>query len=206
MEDAVMVFHLSVLSDSIFVIAGHSGTGLYDYGESRGGDDGGGIGVVPIVGIVILALVTIGLLVGLDRPGRLKSVAPAALILAAITAPLILWTASSGGDKNSLIVERGINTRGAPELVFSVADGDLNTPNTTKGKRTVRLECIGSQGHVVLNARHVWPFVDERGAVYPHAHQTAGREQVQRAERCRVRGTRIRLEADVQDALRPNRR
>jgi hypothetical protein len=197
---------LSGLLGSILVIGGHTGSGLYDYGESRGGDDGGGIGVVPIVGLGILTLVTVGLLVGLDRPERLKSLAPAVFILVILAAPPIVWTTSSGGAENSLIVERGTSTGGAPELVFSIADEDLNTLKTTRGKRTVRLECIGPEGHVVLAARHRWPFGGERGINYPHAHQRAPRDQVQRAERCRVRGTRVRLQTDVKDAPRSVRR
>jgi hypothetical protein len=188
--------------DSLFIVGGHSGTGLYEYGDSGGAGDGGGIGVVPVVGVIILAVVTVGLLVGLDRPERLRSLAPAVFILVIIVAPLIVWTASSGGGENSLIVQRGTTAKGAPELVFSIAEEDLNTLRTTKGKATVGLECVGPENHVVLGARHRWPFVSDRGITYPHAHQRGTREQVQRAERCRLRGTRVRLQAEVEDAHR----
>ena len=55
---------LSGLLDSIVIIGGHTGSGLYEYGQSGDGNDGGGIGVFPIVGVSILAVVTVGLLVG----------------------------------------------------------------------------------------------------------------------------------------------
>jgi hypothetical protein len=207
---ALMPLLLSALLDSIFIFGGHTGLG-YPSREPRAQEDEGGIGVVPIVAVILLALVTVALLVWLNRrekgPGdedwvralKLSSVAPAALIVVIIATPLIVWAASSGGDEKSLIVERGIGLTGAPELIVSLGEDDLNTLETTNGKRTVRLECLGREGQVVLDAKQKWPFtLKERGFDYPHAHQKASREQLQRADRCRLRGTRVRLEADVE--------
>lgn len=209
-----MQFLSLTLLDSILVLAGHG----YDFrgspsGESGSGDGGGGIGMVPIVAVVVLALVTVGLLVWLNRREKesgdedrvrtlkLKSFAPVVLIVVIIATPLIMWTASSGGDEESLIVERRTGITGAPELLVSLGDKDLNTLETTNGKRSVRLKCLGRQGQAVLDAKQRWPFIKEQGYDYPHAHQAASPEQVQRADRCRLSGIRVPLEAEVEGAL-----
>jgi hypothetical protein len=121
--------------------------------------------------------------------------------VAVIAAPLVVWTTSSGGDEKSLMVERWTSTAGAPELLVSLGDDDLNILKTTNGKKTVRLECRGRQGQAVLDAKQKWPFIKERGYEYPHAHQAASSEQVQRADRCSLSGIGKRLEADVEGAL-----
>src|ERR671923_178123 len=83
----------------------------------------------------------------------------------------------------------------------SDGEDDLNALKTTGGRRTVRVECVGRDGRVVIDAKRKWPFVNERGYDYPHTHLVADRTQVQRADRCRLRGTRVRLQADVEGAL-----
>jgi hypothetical protein len=186
--------------------AGHQ----YDFrdvppGESGGDGEEGGIGTPWIIAVVVLALLAVALLVSLNPSkaiARLKALAPKALILVVIAVPLIAWAASSGGDAASLSVERWTNDVGAPELIISLGAQDLNTLETTNGKRTVRVECVGRDGDVVLDAEQRWPFVDgEPGYDSPHAHQVASREQLQRADRCRLRGTRVQLEASVKGAL-----
>jgi hypothetical protein len=199
-----MPLPLSAWLESIFVIAGHTDA-RYQFRESGGGDDGGGIGVVPIVAVLVLTLVTIGLLIGIDRPERLRSVAPAAFLGGIIVVPLVLWTVSAGSDDRRLLVERGADAKGVPGLVVSVADKKLNRLKTTKGKTTVRLECFGRTGQMLVHATQRWPFVTERGFPYPHIHQAATPEQLQQAERCRLRGSRVPLEADVEGPLRPER-
>jgi hypothetical protein len=193
---------LAELLESL-VLGGHSGYGT-SLKESSGDGGGGGIGTAPIVIVVLLALVTVALLVGLNPSGaraRLKRVAPIALITAMMAAPLLLWAATSGGDERSLIVERATTRTGAPELIVSLGEDDLNTLDTTHGKRTVRVECLGREGQVVLEAKRRWPFPNERGYDYPHRHQAASAEQLRRADRCRLKGTRVRLEADVEGSL-----
>lgn len=188
--------------------AGHQ----YDFsdvpgGESGGGGDEGGIGTFWIIAVVVLALVAVAVLVSLNPSKaltRLKAIAPKALILVVIAAPLVVWAAFSGGDAARLSVERWTNDAGTPELIISLGAQDLNTLETTDGKRTVRVECVGRDGNLVLDAEQRWPFVDgEPGYDSPHAHQAASREQLQRADRCRLRGTRVQLEADVTGVLAP---
>jgi hypothetical protein len=190
------------------ILAGHG----YDVGgntpagESDGSDDEGGIGTMWILAASGLALVTAAILIGLDPSGakaKLRGVAPKAVLLVIIAVPLIAWTATSSGDGDgpNLIVERAIGLDGAPELLVSLGDDDLNTLESTGGKKAVGLECVGREGRVVFAAEQPWPFVDEPGYDYPHAHQPASREQLQRADRCSLQGTRKRLEADVQGPL-----
>jgi hypothetical protein len=202
------------LLDSSLVLAGHG----YDFrgspsSESAGDDDGGGLSMEWIAVVLLLAVGTVVVLMWLNRrerePGeehglsamKLKSVAPVAFMVAVIAAPLVVWTTSSGGDEKSLMVERWTSTAGAPELLVSLGDDDLNILKTTNGKKTVRLECRGRQGQAVLDAKQKWPFIKERGYEYPHAHQAASSEQVQRADRCSLSGIGKRLEADVEGAL-----
>lgn len=69
------------------------------------------------------------------------------------------------------------NDAGTSELIVLLGEEDLNTLETTNGRKTVRLECVGRDGQVVLDAEQRWPFVDdEPGYDSPHAHQTASRE------------------------------
>jgi hypothetical protein len=202
------------LLDSSLVLAGHG----YDFrsspsGESAGDDDAGGLSMEWIAVVLLLAVVTVAVLMWLNRrerePGedhglsavKLKSVAPLALILAVIATPLVVWTTSSGGDEKSLMVERWTSLKGAPELLVSLGEDDLNTRKTTNGRKTVRLECRGRQGQAVLDSKQKWPFVKEPGYEYPHAHQAASPEQVQRADRCRLSGIGAPLEAEVEGAL-----
>ncbi|MGH2450488.1 MAG: hypothetical protein ACRDGE_04300 [Candidatus Limnocylindria bacterium] len=186
--------------------AGHQ----YDFrdvppGESGGGGEVGGIGTPWIIAVVVLVLVAVAVLVSLNPSKaltRLKAIAPKALILVVIATPLVVWAAFSGGDAASLSVERWTNDAGTPELIISLGAKDLNTLETTDGKRTVRVECVGRDGDLVLDAEQRWPFVDgEPGYDSPHAHQAASREQLQQADRCRLRGTRVHLEANVKGAL-----
>jgi hypothetical protein len=181
----------------------------YDIGgsssrESGGDDGGGGIGTASIVAVLAVALVTAGVLASLNPSSarrKARSAAPAALMAIIVAMPLVLWAASSGGVEQSLIVERATDLPGGPELLVNLADKDLNKLQMTRGRRAVRVECLGGGGEVVIDARQKWPFINEPGYDYPHVHQRATREQLIRVERCRLRGTRIRLEADVEGAL-----
>lgn len=193
------------LLDLPTVIGGHT----YDIGasssrESGGDDGGGGIGTASIIAVLAVVFVTVGVLVSLNPTSarrKARSAAPAALMAVIVAMPLVLWAASSGGVEQGLIVERATDLPGGPELLVNLADKDLNKLQTTRGRKAVRVECLGRGGEVVLHARQRWPFIKEPGYDYPHVHQRATREQLIRVERCRLRGTRIRLEADVEGAL-----
>ena len=199
---------LTTLVDLPSIVAGHG----YDVGRESSVQSGvqaedGGIGTLWIIGGVILLVVVLGLLVSISPKGgraRLKRLAPKAAILVVIAAPLIAWTASSGGaQERSLIVERWINDAGFPELIVSLGDPDLNDARTTSSRGSVRLMCTDDNDNVVIKAEQKWPFITEDGYKYPHAHQKAqDREQLEQVERCSLNGSGFQLEADVEGLLK----
>jgi hypothetical protein len=201
-----LLLSVSALLDFPTFFGGHTyDTGATPFRDS-GGDSGvGGISMGWVGAVLVLTVFTVGVLVSLDPSGaraKLKSVGPAAVMGVVIFAPLIMWAASPGdGATPNLLVERATSRAGNPELIVYLGEDDLNTLRTTKGKRAVRLECLGRRGELVINARQRWPFINERGFDYPHAHQPASARQLHRVDRCRLRGTRVRLEADVEGAL-----
>lgn len=214
--DHVVGLVILAVLDFPIVLAGHGlEIGPQRVGEPRADDGSGGIETIWIVAAVAVAIVTAGLLVWLrwqdrgsrtaDRSRRLRprSMASIGLIAVVIAIPLIAWAAVSGdgGSEQSLIVERWTDENGAPELLVSLIEPDLNTLETTNGARAVRLTCVDRDGQVLLDADQEWPFVVDAGLEYPHVHQAASPEDVQRTNRCRLGGTSIPLEADVQDVL-----
>jgi hypothetical protein len=128
----------------------------------------------------------------------LRRHAPVILIALLVVAPLAIWAATSGGsgeeDKQGLIVERGVSTTGEPELILSIA-GNVQV---TGGASSVTIECVDKDGKVLIKGTQPWPFVEESGYPYPHAHQVDSPEKVEGARRCRVLGTKARLESEVQ--------
>jgi hypothetical protein len=217
--DPVPPFVVSALVDPILFIAGHGDniTGNPTPDGPSNADDDGGIGMIPIVGVVLLGVFAVGMMLWLQRQDRepaageerteggralnLKSLAPGGVIAAMIAAPLIIWTASSGKDKDTLIIERWTNDKGKPELLISLTKNELNTLRTANGKRRVRLVCTGRDGEAVVGADAKWPFIKESGYPYPHYHHAATAEQVRRADECNLRGLSVRLAADVEGAL-----
>jgi hypothetical protein len=128
----------------------------------------------------------------------LRRHAPVIVIALLVVAPLAIWAATSGGsgddEKQGLIVERGVSITGEPELVLSIA-GDVEV---TSGASSVTVECVDKDGKVLIKGTQPWPFVEESGYPYPHAHQVDSPEKVEAARRCRVLGTEARLESEVQ--------
>ena len=128
----------------------------------------------------------------------LRRHAPVIVIVLLVVAPLAIWAATSGGsgegDKEGLIVERGVSTTGAPELILSIA-GDVKV---TSGASSVTIECVDKDGKVLIKGTQPWPFIEEPGYPYPHAHQVDSPEKVEGARRCRVLGTDTSLESEVQ--------
>ena len=128
----------------------------------------------------------------------LRRHAPVIVIVLLVVAPLAIWAATSGGsgdgDKQGLIVERGVSTTGAPELILSIA-GDVEV---TTGATSVEVECVDKDGKVLIKGTQPWPFAEEPGYPYPHVHQTDSPEKVEGARRCRVLGTNATLESGVE--------
>jgi hypothetical protein len=132
------------------------------------------------------------------RSVDLRRHTPVIVIVVLVVAPLAIWAGTSGGsgedDKQGLIVERSVSTTGEPELILSIA-GDVNV---TSGASSVTIECVDRDGKVLIKGTQPWPFIDEPGFPYPHAHQVDSPEKVEGARRCRVLGTEARLEAGVE--------
>jgi hypothetical protein len=192
------------------VVAGHG----YDVGGSGRESDGeteiAGLSMMWILAAGGLAVVTAGVLVWTSPETRAKlarvrwrAVAPKAAIVLIIAAPLVAWTATSGEEEKTpdLRVQRSTALTGAPELLVSLGEDDLNKPQTNGGKRSVRIVCVGRDEKVVLNVKKQWPFMNELGFDYPHTHLVTSRAQVQRAQRCRLRGTKVPLAAAVEGRL-----
>jgi hypothetical protein len=192
------------------VVAGHG----YDVGGSGRESDGeteiAGLSMMWVLAAGGLALVTAALLVWTSPETRAKlarvrwrAVAPKAAIVLIIAAPLVAWTATSGEEEKTpdLRVQRSTALTGAPELLVSLGEDDLNKPQTNGGKRSVRIVCVGRDEKVVLNVKKQWPFMNELGFDYPHTHLVTSRAQVQRAQRCRLQGTKVPLAAPVDGRL-----
>jgi hypothetical protein len=188
------------------IVAGHG----YDTGIQPGPpfdedvDDDRSFGTVWIVGLVLLTLVTVAVLVAADPSAsrrKARAIGPRAVPILVITAPLVAWSIASGGEPSPLIVERATGPTGARELLVWLEEDDMNTLAANHGERTVRVRCVDRDGGVVIDAAHKWPFFNEPGFDYPHAHQPAGPEQLLRASRCTLRGAGVRLAADVTGAL-----
>jgi hypothetical protein len=187
------------------IFGGHSGYGTGPSREPSGGEEERGIGTGTILLGIALATVTLGVLYSLSSSStkaKLRTLAPLAALVLIIAMPLVVWAAFSGGDEDNFVVERSTSDGGKPELIVSLLEEELNTLETTNGRRIVRLECASRDGKVVLKARKRWPFRTlERGYDYPHTHQTTSLEQRQRADRCQLRGTTVHLETEVEGAL-----
>ena len=128
----------------------------------------------------------------------LRRHAPLLVIVVLVVGPLAIWATTSGGsgdsDEKGLLVERGVSLTGAQELILSIA-GDAQV---TTGATSVRIECDDSKGRRIIKTTQPWPFIDEPGYPYPHAHVADKPEKVEGARRCRVLGTDTRLEGEVQ--------
>ena len=128
----------------------------------------------------------------------LRRHAPVIVLVLLVVAPLAIWAATSGGsgdgEKQGLIVERGVSVTGEPELVISIA-GDVKV---TSGATSVTIECVDTNGKVLIKGTQPWPFIEEPGYPYAHVHQVDSPEKVEGARRCRVLGTDTKLESKVQ--------
>ncbi len=128
----------------------------------------------------------------------LRRYGPVLLIVFLVVTPLALWAATSGGSgnggKGKFYVERSVGLTGAPELLVTIDDPEVEV---TSGRATVDIKCTDGSGKVIVEGTQPWPFPPEVGFP-PHAHQQAPVDKVEQARRCTVTGTNKKLEADVQ--------
>jgi hypothetical protein len=129
---------------------------------------------------------------GFDR----KTVVPALAILAVIVVPVLIWATTSGGSSDQLRIDQGVSVYGEPEIVVNVPQ-KLNTPAEAKNSTNVRLVCVDAGGKTVLATDQDWPFINEPGYPYPHIHQPVTPKQLQAIAKCRVDGTKTKLEGNI---------
>jgi hypothetical protein len=132
------------------------------------------------------------------RSFDLRRHAPLLLIALLVILPLAIWAATSGGSgddkKGAFYVERSVGLTGAPELLVTVDDPDVEV---TSGQTTVEVECTDATGKPIVKSTQPWPFPLEQGYA-PHAHVAASENDVEQTRRCAVIGTNKKLVANVQ--------
>ena len=128
----------------------------------------------------------------LDR----KTLLPVLVILALVVIPVVVWAATSGGGDKKLRIDQGVSVYGGPEIVVNVPK-DLNTPGEAKNSASVHLVCVDASGKTVLATDEDWPFINEPGYPYPHIHQSVTPKQLQAIAKCRLEGTKTKLEGNL---------
>jgi hypothetical protein len=134
-----------------------------------------------------------------ETPGRgldSKTVLPALAVLALIVVPVLIWAATSGGSDNKLRIDQGVSVTGSPEIVVNIPQ-KLNTPAEANNSANVKLICVDASGGNVLSTDQDWPFINEPGYPYPHIHQPVTPEQLQKIAKCRLEGTKTKLEGSI---------
>jgi hypothetical protein len=130
----------------------------------------------------------------------IKTIGPAAALLAIMVIPLAIWSASSGSGPDGnpdLTVEWDPAKPGDPLLTVTIAER-LNNRKTAKNGRDVKLECLDGDGKVVAATTQPLPFPDDEQGYGAHAHQLVPADQIDSVEKCRLRGARVPLEAPLQ--------
>jgi hypothetical protein len=125
-----------------------------------------------------------------------RTAIPIAALAVLVIAPVAIWAATSGGSDTSLRVDQGVSASGGPEIVVNVPK-KLNNTDETKGATTVMLICDDAGGKAVLQRKQGWPFINEPGYPWPHIHQAVTPAQLQEIARCRLDGTKTKLEGNL---------
>jgi hypothetical protein len=133
----------------------------------------------------------------MEGPARTRLVA--LVVILALAVPLaIVAIAGSGGDEEDKEPEMYVQR--APE-VFEVRvflEPEVNTPDRTRGRRSVTVECLDDSGTVVASQDEAWPFTDtDQNTLDPHAHIPVNPARIDDVSLCRVKQARPPLEAPV---------
>ena len=134
----------------------------------------------------------------LDR----RTLVPALAILALIVVPVVIWGATSEGGNDGLRIDQSVSPTGSPEIVVNVPE-DVNNPAETNNSSNVRLTCVDAGGKTVLATDQDWPFINEPGYELPHVHQPVTPKQMQQIAKCRVAGTKTKLEGTLRRTSNP---
>ena len=79
---------------------------------------------------------------------------------------------------------------GGVELLVSLPDERLNTPETTGGETSVLLRCVDRSGAEAIRQQTEWPLLEEVGFP-PHIHQPVRPQVLNRVRSCRLTGRGI---------------
>lgn len=129
------------------------------------------------------------------------------VVLAALIAVVVAAGGSGDGEtagkpvRAKLTLERAVQPEaGNVELVVSLPDRRLNSPDTTGGATSVLLRCADRNGRVTIRQRHKWPLVEETGYP-PHIHQPAVPEVLDGLRSCRITGPGVAFAGRVAGRL-----
>ena len=89
---------------------------------------------------------------------------------------------------------------GYEELLVSLPDERMNTPETNANAPTAQLTCVDRRGKQTVSAEHPWPLVVEEGFP-PHIHQPALPKVLDTVRRCRLQGRGIDFSGSVKGRL-----
>jgi hypothetical protein len=89
---------------------------------------------------------------------------------------------------------------GYEELLVSLPDERMNTPETNANAPTAQLTCVDRGGKQTVRAEHPWPLVVEEGFP-PHIHQPALPKVLNTVRRCRREGRGIDFSGSVKNRL-----
>jgi hypothetical protein len=89
---------------------------------------------------------------------------------------------------------------GYEELLVSLPDERMNTPETNANAPTAQLTCVDRSGKQTVRAEHPWPLVVEEGFP-PHIHQPALPKVLNSVRRCRLEGRGIDFSGSVKNRL-----
>ncbi len=90
---------------------------------------------------------------------------------------------------------------GGIELVVSLREARLNTPDVTGGETSVMLRCVDENREVVIGRRTEWPLLEEYGYPFPHIHQPLAPGPLGRIRACRLMGPGLDFEGRVSGRL-----
>lgn len=141
-----------------------------------------------------------------------RALLAAAVLVVAVVAGVVLLTVADGDSdgegegpprpvRAALTLEQFARLdSGEPELLVSLATPQLNTLETTGGKRVVLLRCTDGAGATIVRRPTEWPLQEEAGFL-PHIHQPASREQLDGIRGCALTGPGIDFEGRVAGRL-----
>jgi len=103
--------------------------------------------------------------------------------------------------RSELTLERFVvPTTGQPELLVSLPDRRLNSPETTGGEPSVLLRCVDRSGALKIREQTAWPLLEEAGYP-PHIHQLARPDVLDVVRGCRLTGPGIAFAGRVAGRL-----